>query len=197
MRSKRWAAIALVACWILPILGQAPVAGGAGVETDLLTKANAGDVSAQVAVGDRYAEGRGVMRDYRHAAEWYRKAAESGDVAAALHLAALYRDGSKEFPRDMAQAAVWYRKAADQGDVSAQGTLGTLYFTGQGVSRDYVEAYFWLDLAAAVEGPRQAQYAANRQMVGIQITADELDGVKERVAAWKTAHPRPNSNSVR
>jgi uncharacterized protein len=121
------------------------------------------------------------------------KAAEKRDVAAEMHLAGLYRDGSKDFPRDMVQAAEWYRKAAEQGDATAQGTLGTLYFMGQGVAQNYLEAYYWLDLAAAVNGPKQAQYMANRQMVGTHITTDELEAAKERIAAWKAAHPRAES----
>lgn len=165
----------------------------AGIDTALLAKANSGDAAAEVAVGECYAAGKGVARNYKLAAEWYQKAADKGDVGGEVHLAALYRDGGKGFPRDMAQAAEWYRKAAEQGDVGAQGTLGTLYSMGQGVERNYVEAYYWLDLAAAAKGPKQAQYAANRQMIGTHITADELAETQDRVAAWKAAHPRPNT----
>lgn len=192
MRTRKWTATALVVCGLLPALGQAPASSTATVDAGVLAKANDGDVAAQVAVGDFYAEGKGVARSYTQAAEWYLKAANKGDITAEMHLAALYRDGGTDFPRDMAKAADWYRKAAEQGDVTAQGTLGTLFFMGQGVAQDYVEAYYWLDLAAAVKGPKQAQYAANRQMVGTHITTDELDAVKERVAAWKAAHPRPD-----
>jgi TPR repeat protein len=85
---------------------------------------------------------------------------------------------------------VWYLKAADQGDVGAQGMMGTLYSMGQGVEQNYVEAYYWLDLAAAVKGPKQAQYATYRQMMGEHITADELTEVQAREKAWKAAHPR-------
>jgi TPR repeat protein len=191
MRIRKLAAILMVVCWLSPAHGQAPVSSTSAVDAGLLAKANSGDVSAQVAVGDCYAEGKAGARDYKQAAEWYTKAADKGDVPAGMHLAALYRDGSKNFPRDMAKAAEWYRKVADQGEPTAQGTLGTLYFLGQGVEQNYVEAYFWLDLAAAVKGPKQAQYAANRQMVGTHITADEIENAKERMAAWKAAHPRP------
>jgi TPR repeat protein len=90
----------------------------------------------------------------------------------------------------MAQAAEWYRKAAEQGDADAQATLGVLYSLGQGVPHSDVEAYYWLDLAAAVKGPNQEKYAANRQMIGTHITADELADVEERVAKWLAAHPR-------
>lgn len=161
-----------------------------GTDPAVLAKANAGDAAAQVQAGESCA----AQHDYAQAAAWYKKAADQNSVAGELHLAALYRDGGgKGFPRDMEQAAAWYRKAAEQGDATAQGTLGTLYTLGQGVARSDVEAYYWLDLAASVKGPNQAQYAANRQIVGTRITADELEGVEDRVAKWKAAHPRPDS----
>ncbi len=164
-----------------------------GIDAALLAQAAAGDAVAAVRVGESYAAGQGVTRDLKQAAIWFQKVAEQGDVSGELHLAALYRDGGKGFPRDMAQAAAWYRKAAEQGDAGAQGTLGTLYSMGQGVPQNYVEAYYWLDLAAAVKGPNQERFAANRQMVGAHITADELEAVQERVAAWKAAHSRQNA----
>jgi hypothetical protein len=165
-----------------------------GIDASLLAKANAGDPAAEVLVGESYAAGKGLVPDLKQAATWYRKAADQANIAGELHLAALYRDGSKSFPRDSVQAAAWYRKAAEQGDAGAQGTLGTLYSFGQGVAQNYVEAYYWLDLAAHVKGPKQEQYAANRQLIGQKITADELETVQERVAQWLAAHPRPNAN---
>ncbi|MGA2035768.1 MAG: tetratricopeptide repeat protein, partial [Thermoguttaceae bacterium] len=138
-----------------------------GIDPTLLARANGGDAAAQVAVGEDYAAGQGVARDYKLAAEWYRRAADKGDIAEEMHLAALYRDGGgKYFPRDMVQAAAWYCKAAEQGDVTAQGILGTLYSVGQGVPLSYPDAYYWLDLAAHVKGPNQEKYAANRQSIG-------------------------------
>jgi hypothetical protein len=190
MLARLAATIAVLMCGLVPVLGQTGVPSTPGVDAALLAKANSGDAAAQVAVGECYEQGKGVARDYAQAAEWYRKAANKGDISGELHLAGLYRDGSKSFPRDIVQAAEWYRKAADQGDVGAQGTMGTLYSMGQGVAQNYAEAYYWLDLAAAVNGPKQAQYAANRQMIGMHITADELADVQDREAKWKAAHPR-------
>jgi hypothetical protein len=163
----------------------------AEIDPALLAKANTGDPAAQIAVGESYAAGKGVARDLNQAADWYRKAAGKNDLSAELHLAALYRDGGKGFARDMAQAAAWYRKAAEQGDATAQATLGLLYSLGQGVAKSDVEAYFWLDLAASAKGPKQQQYAQNRQLIGTHITTDELEDVQERVAKWLAAHPRP------
>ena len=186
----RWVGlVAVAALAVLTVRAQQ-----AGIDAALLAKANGGDAAAQVAVGESYAAGAGVARDYRLAAQWYQKAADKGNLAGQLHLAALYRDGGEGFERDMAQSAEWYRKAADQGDVGAQGMMGTLYSTGQGVEQDYAEAYYWLDLAAAAKGPKQAQYANYRQMMGTHITADELAEVQRRGATWKAAHPRPNAD---
>ncbi|MGA3372496.1 MAG: tetratricopeptide repeat protein [Terracidiphilus sp.] len=162
----------------------------AAIDPAVLAKANAGDAAAQVLVGENYAAGNSVALDLKLAAEWYRKAADKGDIAGEMHLAALYRDGGKDFPRDMVQAAAWYRKAAEQGDVGAQATLGLLYSLGQGLAQNYVEAYFWFDLAASVKGPKQELYSQNRQRVGAHITTDELEEVQERVAKWLAAHPR-------
>jgi TPR repeat protein len=160
------------------------------IDPALMARANAGDAAAQVLVGECYASGKGVTRDLKQAAEWYQRAAEKGDTDGEVHLAALYRDGGKGLPRDMAYAAEWYRKAAGQGDVTAQATLGVLYSIGQGVPHNDVEAYYWLDLAAAVKGPNQQKYAANRQLIGTHLTVDELAEVEERVAKWLAAHPR-------
>jgi len=176
-------------------------AQGPSIDAALLAKANAGDATAQVQVGESYAHDAAtahdkaqIAEDYRQAEAWYRKAAEEKNISGEMHLAALYRDGGKGFERDMTQAAGWYRKAADQGDADAQATLGVLCSVGQGVPQSYVEAYFWLDLAASVKGPNQEKYAANRQMIGQHITADELADVQDRVTAWKAAHPRADQS---
>jgi TPR repeat protein len=167
------------------------------IDPALLAKANAGDAAAQVQVGEQFAANAAALHNatqageaYKLATEWYRKATEQGFIPGELHLAALYRDGGKGFPRDMIQVAEWYRKAAEQGDVTAQASLGVLYSIGQGVPHNDIEAYFWLDLAASVKGQNQEKYAANRQLIGTHITAEELDAVQERVAAWSAAHPR-------
>jgi len=190
MNWKRIVLATVLSPALLPALAQTAAPQGAGIDPAVLARAGSGDAAAQVLVGESYAAGNGVVKDLKQAADWYRKAAEKGDIAGELHLAALYRDGGKGLPRDMAQAAAWYRKAAEQGDAGAQGTLGLLYSFGQGVAQDYAEAYYWLDLAAAVKGPRQEQYAASRQLMGAHITAEELEAVQDRATQWKAAHPR-------
>lgn len=184
----------IVASALLSASAQTPA-----IDPALLAKANAGDAAAQVQLGDNArAAGDAIPHNpmlsaeyYKQAIAWYRKAADQGSIAGQMHLAALYRDGGKNFSRDMTQAVDWYRKAAEQGDVKAQATLGVLYSVGLGVPHDDVEAYYWLDLAASVKGPNQEKYAASRQLIGTHITTGQLEEVQDRVAAWIAAHPRP------
>jgi TPR repeat protein len=197
MYRKKIALTMMVAAVLLPAFAQSPA-----IDPALLDKANAGDSADQVQLGDNSrAAGDAVPHDlklaaeyYKQAVAWYRKAAEQASIPGEMHLAALYRDGGKGFPRDLEQAAAWYHKAAEQGDVTAQATLGVLYSIGQGVPLDDVEAYFWLDLAASVKGPNQQKYAANRQMIGTHITTDQLEEVQQRVANWLAAHPRSGTS---
>lgn len=163
----------------------------AAVDPALLAKANAGDVKAQLAVGEAY-ETSGTKSDNAEAAAWYRKAADKNSIEAQIHLAVCYRDG-RGVTRDMAEAANWYRKAAENGNEKAQGTLALLYSIGQGVPRSDSDAYYWFALAAAVKGPDQEKYAANRQSMAARLTADDLADAQERVAKWIAAHPRPGA----
>lgn len=192
----RLALAALLAPAFLPAFSQTASPSAPAVDPALLAKANAGDPAAQVAAGDACAAGSGPARsnrqlaeDYQQAAAWYRKAADQGDAAGETRLAALYRDG-KGVARDMTQAAALYRKAAEQNATAAQGILGVLYSFGQGVPQSYVEAYFWLDLAASAPGPEQSHYAANRQLAGQHVTAEELEAIQDREEKWRAAQPR-------
>ena len=47
------------------------------------------------------------------------------------------------------RAARWYRLAAEQGHTGAQFYLGGMYYAGEGVPRDYVQAFVWFSLSEA------------------------------------------------
>ena len=51
--------------------------------------------------------------------------------------------------KNLKTAADWYTKAAEQGHAKAQFNLGVMYRNGEGVPRDYVQAYFWWSLSGA------------------------------------------------
>ena len=117
------------------------------------------------------ADGVGRQKDYMAAAEYYRKAAESGYVPAQYNLAYLYENGMG-VKQDFAQAAVWYRKAADQGDPESQNNLGVLYSTGQGVPHNDTEAVRLYRLAAAQDDLEGATNLASMYLQGRGVTRD-------------------------
>lgn len=81
---------------------------------DLLTRADTGDVSAQMMLGDMFSAGEGVPQDYVEAAHWYRQAAKRGIAKAQLSLGSLYSQG-KGVDRSMEIAYQWVSVAASQG----------------------------------------------------------------------------------
>jgi len=85
--------------------------------------AELGDAEAQYWLGDFYALGRGVRRDFDEAVGWYRKAAEQGEPRAQFALGRAYETGGGRLEQDYTEATHWYRKAADQGHPEARARL--------------------------------------------------------------------------
>ena len=114
-----------------------------------LRAAEQGDAEAQYTLGLAYSIGRGVAEDDREAVQWFREAAEQGHAKAQFGLGAAYASGRGVIEDDR-EAVQWYRKAAEQGYAEAQLRLGVLYtYSEGGVLEDYVQAYAWINLAAA------------------------------------------------
>jgi DNA-binding SARP family transcriptional activator len=81
----------------------------------------------------------------------------------------------------------WYTKAAEQGFAKAQYNLGMAYHSGEGVKKDDVEAYFWINIAASfLEQPFVKQ---SRENIGKLLAADQLSEVQERCRKWVEKHP--------
>jgi len=137
-----------------------------------LQAASRGYARAQNNLGVAYADGRGVAGDRQQAIKWYKKAAEQGLAVAQYNLGNLYGLGRPGAARDAEQAAVWWRRAAIQGLTEAQFDLGLMYFQGDGIERDYVEAYAWFDLAAPRGHP---QASRGREQVAGKMTPVQLE----------------------
>jgi localization factor PodJL len=112
-----------------------------------LARASDGDPTAQYEIAVRYAEGRGVAKDYTRAAAWFREAAINGVAAAQYDLGILY-DNGLGLARDPIEAVIWYQSAADQNQPIAQSKLGMVYLAGAAVPRNPEEAVRWLRRAA-------------------------------------------------
>jgi len=120
-------------------------------------KAEAGNAVAQYYLGICHTQGgMGIIKDYKKAVEWWKKAAENGFIQAQLKLGTCYRRGSFGLPKDKKEADKWYKKAgesykkaAEEGDPAAQYMLGVLYSRGHaGITRNSKEAFKWYKKAA-------------------------------------------------
>ena len=67
--------------------------------------------------------------------------------------------------------------------MDAQATLGLMYRNGDGVPRDYVAAYAWLNLAAA---GGEAAAGVERDAMAEQMTVDQIaDGQRMARDLWE------------
>ena len=68
--------------------------------------------------------------------------------------------------------------------------VGLMYANGLGIPKDdYVEAYRWFEISAnRADDPREKKKAERmRDMVGLELTPDQLVEAKARIKAW---HPK-------
>jgi TPR repeat protein len=113
----------------------------------LLPEAKGGNSLAQYNLALLLSEGLGVAKDLPQAAQWYERAANSGDLEAKVNLGLMYVAG-EGVKRDPVRAVQLYREAANEGNGMAQNNLGAAYLKGEGVERDDAEALRWLNKAA-------------------------------------------------
>jgi localization factor PodJL len=119
--------------------------------------AQQGEPAAQFELGVRYADGRGVTRDAKAAAQWFEKAAGQGLAPAQYRLGSLYEKGVG-VERDYARARKWYQSAADAGNARAMHNLAVLLAEGgDGGKPDYPTASEWFRKGAEL-GVRDSQY---------------------------------------
>jgi hypothetical protein len=156
-----------------------------------LSKAKAGEASAQYDMAIRCADGAGVPQSLSDAMEWFAKAASAGNANAQWKLGLGYMNGIG-VPHDEAQAAMWFKRAANSGDTRAQSALSELYFTGRGVGADYVRAYTWANIAA--EG--QADNGDRLELIRSRMTPAQIEDAQRRTSIWLTYAKRKNGGPV-
>src|SRR5579862_5461416 len=101
-------------CGVLCVIAMLPFVYAQSI-TELKSKAEDGDVQAQLALAKAYHLGEGVPKDEAQAVQWWEKAAEHGDTTAEVCLGTAYSLGAGA-PKNYAAAIRWYTKAADQGN---------------------------------------------------------------------------------
>ena len=161
-------ALTLIAPWAL---GQDP-----DPITETRRLAEKGDARAQLQLGLKYANGRGVLKDDTEAVRWFRLAADQGDASAQFGLGVMY-DTGRGVLKDDTEAVRWYRLAAEQGHAGAQYNLGLMHAKGEGVLKDSVLAHMWSNIAGANgnEAARELRDSLERDMTRAEVSrATEL-----------------------
>lgn len=129
-----------------------------------LIATNNNDNKAMLVMGIMYANGDGVQKDKVKSFEWFKKAANAGNLHAFNKLGNIY--AAKE---DYTKAFQWFKKAADAGDSKAAYNLGYFYTGGLGVKMDLEKALIWYE-KAAIAGNIDAQLNLGFMYIGGQGT---------------------------
>ena len=103
----------------------------------------------EVIAATAYLTGDLIKQDYARAVEWYSKAANSGDGAAAEKLAYMY-DRGLGVPVDKLQSLKWLQRAAELNYAPAAYELGLAYESNNGISTDLVKAKKLYEQAASL-----------------------------------------------
>jgi len=104
---------------------------------------------AQFLLGEAYATGKGVKADITEAARWFRMAAENGEAYIQYRIGEIFAsgiiDGVGYFIKGInkAEAAKCFSLAAENGDAMDQFKVARKFYYGQGVEKDYAEAFKW------------------------------------------------------
>ncbi|HYE34283.1 caspase family protein [Methylocaldum sp.] len=164
-----------------------------------LPKAEEGDATAQLYVGQIYEKGLGQEADYGAAAKWYRKAAEKGNAQAQINLGHLYEKGLG-VAKDGVAAGSWYRKASglEGSDLSfapavevSEAQRQELETLRQTAERSRLEVE---ELRTEL---RTTQQQLQEQHDALRKSQDELDVLKDKLARQKAASSTGDDPKIR
>lgn len=153
-------------------------------QVDVLLRAEAGEASAQMMMGEWLLDGSFGIKDEFRAREWFRLAAEQGHADAQFELADLIVAAFPYTPDDasddvLAESNRWLRLAADQGHVEASKALAYRYWQGEGLEKNDAEAVRWMEQAARKGDSLAQSFLADAYADGVGVPPDP-----GKAAAW-------------
>jgi len=190
-------ALAGATVWLIQPRGT-PAIQQTGVELVPHTRAASGDADAQLALGIRYQEGDGVIKNDQEAAKWFALAARKGVLEAQYRYGLALLQG-RGVVQDYKAAFDWLKLAAERGYAPAQLSLGELYRFGTGTGMDKARAYLWFNLAAAqgVEAAARARDTIVVQLKPEQIAAMQAEARRmSSLAPTEATTPSPPAEPV-
>ena len=162
---------------------------GFGDIAALKRKAEAGDATAQVALGE-------ALASNFHASEaltWYRKAAAQGSVAGEYDLGHTLLFGRPGIPQNLsvkpnpAEGIRWAFMAATNGYAQAYYDMATALREGYGVPKSLVEAYAWFKLyAGTLPGSILGRVYMNE--LALKMDTEALGRAEGLAAQFKAGH---------
>jgi hypothetical protein len=143
--------------------------------------AEQGHANAQSSLGGMYL----YAGDNAQAELWLSKAAERGNTPALTNLGRLHAYGKGEL-----QYADGYYAATRRGDMVSQYGFHCLLKAAKDSPKNYVEAYFWLSLAAARDSQAEEHDNIQEELgeVAAKLSPAELSEVQARAARWLAEH---------
>ena len=158
---------------------------------EIKRRAEAGDVAAQKKLANTLA----AQFRSAEALEWYRKAAQRGDLEAFYQVGRLLLYGAIGSAPQQAVAAdpqtgvfIIFRAATNR-HVGAYRDLYRAYREGRGVAKDTVEAYAWLQLHVDATGgllPSSARMELNQLALAVDV--DTSQAGKRRAMLYQSGH---------
>ena len=120
-------------------------------------------------------------KDFASAVEFYKKAANVGNLASMNSLGVCY-GFAKGVEKDPQQSLEWYTKAAEGGYGNAMLNLGMMYQNGWGIDTDLEQAKNWYEKATEQNVPRafvrlSLMYANG---TGVEIDQEKADYYKQK-----------------
>ena len=129
--------------------------------------------------------------DYVHAARELAPLALQGNPKT-LGLLGFMHEHGFGVPQADEAAFDLYCQGATQGNPFAQAMLGLMYDRGHGVHQDFVQAYKWLDLAAAgSRGHARDSFTRLRDAVASKMSDDEIHIGQRLALSWTPGAPLP------
>lgn len=129
--------------------------------------------------------------DYVRAARELSPLAARGNARALGLLGFMYEHGFG-VPQAYEAAFDLYCRGAIQDNPFAQAMLGLMYDKGHGVHQDYIQAYKWLNLAAArSRGRERDAYLRFRDAVASKMSRDEIAVGQQLALNWRPGTASP------
>ena len=162
------------------------------LDTQILNRANAGDLEAQFLVGEYYESKENGELNYVEAAKWFNKAANAGHSKAQNRLANILKIGKDGVNQDIERAIHLYTESAKQGNPAAQYNLAREYDKGIIIEQDYEKAMLWYTKAAEQGDADAYYYLGNGHFWGEGFPQNHEKGVQ----MWHRASELGNSDAM-